>query len=135
MPYYIKNPKRDHNLDNHPDIYIYIYLYITLRRLIRLKLKVYSPELRVRDYSLLNYTTLIGDYGVLGSIGRYSALRGRWGELWVYHLIGCKLNFSTFGVLRTLRVHVPTQHILWAQCTYIGSTLRPMYILCEYMDP
>ena len=27
------------------------------------------------------------------------------------------------------------QPLLCAQCTYIGSTLRPMYILLEYMDP
>ena len=37
--------------------------------------------------------------------------------------------------LVALRVHVPIQHRLWAQCTYIGSTLRPMCILCEYMVP
>ena len=44
----------------------------------------------------------------------------------------------TFGSGRNsipLRVHVPKQHILWAQCTYVGSTLRPMYILYEDMDP
>ena len=28
-----------------------------------------------------------------------------------------------------------TQYILWPQCTYIGSTLRPKYILFGYMDP
>ena len=26
-------------------------------------------------------------------------------------------------------------YILWAQCIYIGTTLRPMYLLSEYMDP
>ena len=26
-------------------------------------------------------------------------------------------------------------YILWAQCTHIGTTLRPMYIPYEYMDP
>ena len=35
----------------------------------------------------------------------------------------------------TLRVHVPKWYILWAQCAYIGSTLRPKYILFGYMDP
>ena len=35
----------------------------------------------------------------------------------------------------TLRVHVPKQYILRPQCTYIGTTLRPMCILYEYMDP
>ena len=34
-----------------------------------------------------------------------------------------------------LRVHVPKYYILWPQCTYIGTTLGPMYILYEYMDP
>ena len=26
-PYYNRNPKRDHNFDNHPYIYIYTYIY------------------------------------------------------------------------------------------------------------
>ena len=34
-----------------------------------------------------------------------------------------------------LRVHVPKYYIRRAQCTYIGSTLRPKYILFGYMDP
>ena len=34
-----------------------------------------------------------------------------------------------------LRVHVPKWEVLWAQCTYIGSSLRPKYILFGYMDP
>ena len=35
----------------------------------------------------------------------------------------------------SLRVHVLNYYILWPQCSYIGTTLRPMYILYEYMDP
>ena len=35
----------------------------------------------------------------------------------------------------TLRVHVPKQYTLWPQSTYIGTTLRPKYILFGYMDP
>ena len=51
-------------------------------------------------------------------------------------VLRCLLS-GLYGVPRceSLRVHVPIQHILQAQCIYIGSTLRPMYILCEYMDP
>ena len=29
----------------------------------------------------------------------------------------------------SLRVHVPKWHILWPQSTYMGTTLRPKYIL------
>ena len=38
-------------------------------------------------------------------------------------------------ILQPLRLHVPKWYILWPHCTYIGSTLRPMYILFGYMDP
>ena len=34
--------------------------------------------------------------------------------------------------LRAPRVHVPKRYILWPQSTYIGTTLRPKYILFEY---
>ena len=34
----------------------------------------------------------------------------------------------------SLRVHVRKLYILWAQCTHLGSTLRPKYILFGYMD-
>ena len=47
---------------------------------------------------------------------------------------GLEAQGLEYGSL-TLRVHVPKKCILWAQCTCIGSTLRPMYILYEYMDP
>ena len=42
---------------------------------------------------------------------------------------------SAVSEILTLRVHVPKYHILWTQCIYIGTTLGPMYILYEYMDP
>ena len=32
MPYYNRDPKRDHNFDNHPYIYIYIYIYMYVYR-------------------------------------------------------------------------------------------------------
>ena len=36
----------------------------------------------------------------------------------------------------SLMVHVPKYYILWPQSIYIGTTLRPKYILLfEYMDP
>ena len=40
-----------------------------------------------------------------------------------------------FMVPKALRVHVPKEYILWAQGTYIGTTLGPKYILFGYMDP
>ena len=43
-------------------------------------------------------------------------------------------NDASHGCL-ALRVHVPKYDILWPQCTYIGTTLRPMHKLYEYMDP
>ena len=45
------------------------------------------------------------------------------------------------GLLRgfyycSLRVHVPKYYILWPQSTYIGTILRPKYIiLFGHMDP
>ena len=35
----------------------------------------------------------------------------------------------------SLRVHVPKWYILRAQSTDIGTTLRPMYLRYEHMDP
>ena len=35
----------------------------------------------------------------------------------------------------TLRVHVLKSYILWAESTYIWTTLRPKYILFGYVDP
>ena len=45
---------------------------------------------------------------------------------------GLKRNSSW---MLTLRVHVPKQYIHWSLSTYIGTTLRPKYILLGYMDP
>ena len=45
------------------------------------------------------------------------------------------LGAMGFWVFRILSVHVPEKYKLWPQCTCIGSTLTPKYILFAYMDP
>ena len=50
-------------------------------------------------------------------------------------LLGVAVATDKLAALHTLRVHVPKYYILRPQCSYIGTTLRPMYLLYEYMDP
>ena len=46
-----------------------------------------------------------------------------------------RLRLFSGPKLVSLRVHVPEKPMHGAQSIHIGSTLRPKYILQEYMDP
>ena len=46
-----------------------------------------------------------------------------------------RFNVRVLMLKDAFRVHVPKHIFLWPQSTWIGTTLRPKYVLYGYKDP